>query len=158
MLPLIQEVELLFGSQVDAKRSFGCIGSMQETAQGMLELSKAHRMVLTLGQQGALLWDTKEWQHEPARLARIVERLGAGGALAADVIHGWLDSDLADGLRYGVTLAALALSQSGDMVITNRAELLRLSQESSPLIRSSQFLNHGNRESRRYLTSPCLGG
>jgi len=56
------------------------------------------------------------------------DRLGAGDALAAGVIHGWLDGDLAAGLRYGTTLAALALSQFGDMVITNKEELLRLSQ------------------------------
>ena len=58
-----------------------------------------------------------------------------GDALAAGVIHGWLDKDLAAGLRYGVTLAALALSQFGDMVITNKSELLALSNASSTLAR-----------------------
>ena len=52
-----------------------------------------------------------------------VDRLGAGDALAAGVIHGWLDGDLAMGLRYGVLLAALALTQYGDMVITSQGEL-----------------------------------
>jgi hypothetical protein len=44
----------------------------------------------------------------------------------AGMIHGWLDEDLVTGLRHGVTLAALALSQFGDMVITNQEELLAL--------------------------------
>lgn len=48
---------------------------------------------------------------------------GAGDALAAGVIHGWLDGDLAAGLHCRITLAALALSQFGDMVITNNDEL-----------------------------------
>jgi len=51
------------------------------------------------------------------------------------VIHGWLDGDLSSGLRYGVTLSALALTQFGDMVVTNKSELLALSQGSSALTR-----------------------
>ena len=135
LLPLIQGVELLFCSQADARRVFGCAGSMQEIAQGMLELSKAEHVIVTFAEQGALLWNGNDWQHEPARPTRIVDRLGAGDALAAGVIHGWLDGDLAAGLRYGVTLSALALSQSGDMVITNQEELSRLDVDGPSLSR-----------------------
>jgi 2-dehydro-3-deoxygluconokinase len=135
LLPLIQDVELLFCSQADAIRLFHCKGSSQEIAHGMLELSKAHHVIVTFGEEGALLWDGKEWRHEPALPTHIVDRLGAGDALAAGVIHGWLDGDLSSGLRYGVTLAALALSQFGDMVITNKSELLALSRGSSTLTR-----------------------
>jgi 2-dehydro-3-deoxygluconokinase len=134
-LPLIKGVELLFCSQADARRLFGCNGSMEEVAQGVLELSQARHVIVTFGEQGALLWSGTEWLHEQSRATRIVDRLGAGDALAAGVIHGWLDGDLAVGLRYGVTLAALALSQFGDMVLTNKAELLALSQGSSALTR-----------------------
>jgi 2-dehydro-3-deoxygluconokinase len=135
LLPLIQRAELLFCSQADAARLFHCTGSMQEVAQGILELSKARYVVVTFGEQGALLWNGTEWQHEAARLTRIIDRLGAGDALAAGVIHGWLDHDLSAGLRYGVTLSALALSQFGDMVVTNKSELLALTRGSSSLIR-----------------------
>ena len=135
LLPLIRDVELLFCSQADARRLFQCTGSMQEIAQGMLEISRARHVIVTFGEQGALLWTGSEWQHEPARPTRLIDRLGAGDALAAGVVHGWLDGNLAAGLRYGVTLAALALSQSGDMVVTDRAELLRLIQRDSSLSR-----------------------
>ena len=134
-LLLIKGVELLFCSQADAKRLFGCSGSVQEIAQGVLELSQAQHVIVTFGEQGALLWSGTEWLHEPARATRIVDRLGAGDALAAGVIQGWLDGDVAAGLRYGVTLAALALSQFGDMVLTNKAELTSLCQGSSTLTR-----------------------
>ena len=135
LLPLIQGVELLFCNQADAKRLFNCKGSMQEMAQGMLDLTHARYVVVTFGEQGARLWNGKTWQHEPARATHIIDRLGAGDALAAGVIHGWLDGDLSAGLRYGVTLAALALSQIGDMVITSKSELLALSKESSTITR-----------------------
>jgi 2-dehydro-3-deoxygluconokinase len=135
LLPLIQNVELLFCSQADAIRLFRCTGSMQEVSQRMLELSKARHVLVTFGEQGALLWNGKEWKQEPARPTRILDRLGAGDALAAGLIQGWLDHDVSAGLRYGVTLAALALSQHGDMVITNKSELNGLSQGSSTLTR-----------------------
>jgi 2-dehydro-3-deoxygluconokinase len=135
LLHLIKNVEILFCGQADAKRLFNCDGSMEAVAQGMLELSQAHYVIVTFGDQGALLWDGTKWQHAPARPTHILDRLGAGDALAAGVIHGWLDGDLSAGLRYGVTLAALALSQYGDMVLTNKSELLALSQGSYNITR-----------------------
>ena len=135
LLPMAQGVELLFCGQADAKRLFHCSGSMEEISQGLLEATKARYVIVTFGEQGALLWNGKTWQHEPARPTRIVDRLGAGDALAAGVIDGWLEGDLSAGLRYGTTLASLALSQSGDMVITNRRELLAVSRGDSSLTR-----------------------
>jgi len=135
LLPLIQGVELLFCSQADAARLFHCTGSMQEVAQGILALSQARFVIVTFGEQGALAWNGQEWKHELARPTRLIDRLGAGDALAAGVIHGWLDNDLSAGLRYGVTLAALALTQYGDMVVTNKSELFALSKGGSTLTR-----------------------
>ena len=135
LTPMIQQVELLFCSARDATHLFDCKGTMQEIAQGMLEISHAKYIVITFGEEGAIFWDGKEYLHEPSRSTQIIDRLGAGDALAAGVIHGWLDGDMKAGLRYGVTLAALALSQFGDMVITNKAELIALSQGSSSLTR-----------------------
>ena len=135
LLSMMQEVELLFCSARDAKNLFDCEGNKQEIVQRMLEISQAKYVVITNGEEGALLWDGIEWLYEPARPTQIIDRLGAGDALAAGVIYGWLDGDMKAGLRYGVTLAALALSQLGDMVITNKAELFALSQGDSTLTR-----------------------
>src|SRR5687768_8696369 len=112
LLPLIQNIELLFCSANDAARLFNCTGSDLEISQQMLQLSHAKYVVITTGDRGALLWNGKEWLNVSSRATQIIDRLGAGDALAAGVMHGWLDNDLAAGLRYGVTLAALALSQS----------------------------------------------
>ena len=133
--PLMWGAEILFCSVMDAKRVFHCEGTAQEVAEQLLAHSRARQLVLTLGEQGALLWNGKEWYHEPSRAAQIIDRLGAGDALAAGVIHGWLEGDVVQGLRYGATLAALALSQSGDMVITNKEELLNLCKGGSGLTR-----------------------
>jgi 2-dehydro-3-deoxygluconokinase len=132
---MIQNVDLLFCSARDATHLFDCQGTMQEVAQGLLEISHAKNVVVTFGDEGALLWDGKEWLYATASPTEIIDRLGAGDALAAGVIHGWLDGDMKAGLHYGVMLAALALSQFGDMVITNKEELLALSRGSSSLTR-----------------------
>jgi 2-dehydro-3-deoxygluconokinase len=71
-------------------------------------------------------WDGERILHQPAVPVGMIDRLGAGDALAAGVIHGWLDGDLAKGLRYGTMLAALALSQHGDMVVVTPEELTAL--------------------------------
>jgi 2-dehydro-3-deoxygluconokinase len=135
LLPLLHGAELLFCSQRDAVRLFQRTGSMQDIAQGMLELSKARCVVVTFAERGALLWDGNQWRHERAVPMRILDRLGAGDALAAGVIQGWLDGDLSAGLRYGVMLAALALTQSGDMVVTDIKELLSISRHNSAITR-----------------------
>jgi 2-dehydro-3-deoxygluconokinase len=132
---LFEDAELLFCGKLDAERLFGCSGTPEEIARSIQERSRAKNVVISLGDQGALLWDGKRGILESARPTHIIDRLGAGDALAAGVIQGWLDGDLAVGLRYGVTLAAMALSQYGDSVITNKSELSALSQHSSTLER-----------------------
>jgi 2-dehydro-3-deoxygluconokinase len=135
LLPLITQADLLFCSQADARRLFDCSGSMQEAAQNLLELTHAPRLVMSFGEDAVLCWDGQAWIGEPAHPTRIIDRLGAGDALAAGVLYGVLDGNLPAGLRYGTILAAMALSQSGDMVITTEKEMLALSRQSSSLTR-----------------------
>ncbi len=131
---LIQKVEILFCSKRDAERLFGITGNPQEIARQLSSLSGAKHVVVTLGESGAALLSEELFSHQPSLPTRIVDRLGAGDALAAGVIHGWLDNNLRLGLRYGTALAALALSQHGDMVITTADELKNLSADSDSTV------------------------
>ena len=133
--PLVQGAELLFCGQGDAARVFGCEGEPAAMTQALRDRTGAKHVIMSSGEQGARLWDGQQWLHRPARPTTIIDRLGAGDALAAGVIHGWLNSDLSAGLSYGVTLAALALSQHGDAVVTTREELEALVQADSTLAR-----------------------
>jgi 2-dehydro-3-deoxygluconokinase len=135
LLPLIRQADLLFCSQADAAQLFNCKGSMQEIAQGLLELTGVPKIIVTFGEKGFLCWNGDGWHHEPAQPTQVIDRLGAGDALAAGVLYGLLHSDLQAGLRYGAVLAAMALSQNGDMVITTETEMLALSRQSSTLRR-----------------------
>lgn len=113
----------------------GCKGEMDEIVESMLQISHAKHAAITFGEQGILLWDGEVWKHEPSRPTKIIDRLSDGDALAAGVLHGWLDGNLTEGAEYGVTLAALALSQLGNMVIMNKKELASLINASSTLTR-----------------------
>lgn len=134
--PLIAGVDLLFCGQADAEHLFGCRGDASERIRQLAEQSGARAVVMSIGDGGVLAWDGTTIHHQPASAVHVIDRLGAGDALAAGVIHGWLSGDLAAGLRYGSMLAALALSQHGDMVITTRQELETLvAQQASPFFR-----------------------
>jgi 2-dehydro-3-deoxygluconokinase len=125
--PLIAGVDLLFCGQGDAQRLFGCRGAAEAMLAQLAALSGARTVVMSIGDGGVLATVDGVVLATEAAPVGLIDRLGAGDALAAGVIDGWLDGDLAAGLRRGVVLAALALSQHGDMVVTTRAELEVLS-------------------------------
>ncbi len=126
LTPIIQGVDLLLCGQGDAQRVFGIDGTPEAIVRTLAAYSHAKQVVVTLGDQGAVGWDGSQMILQEALPVQVIDRLGAGDGLAAGVLHGWLSGDLALGLRYGVTLAALALSQHGDAVITTPEEVATL--------------------------------
>ena len=54
---------------------------------------------------------------------RDVDRVGAGDAGDAGIIHGYLDGDLQKGLRYGCAMAALKQTIPGDELIVSKEEI-----------------------------------
>ena len=129
--PLIHEADILFCKGSDAVALFDCKGEPQELMLQLKALTQARALFCTFGEQGAaLLWDG-EFVMQPALPVQIVDRIGSGDAFAAGVLDGWLSgepslanaSGFREGLRRGVALAAIALSQFGDRVLSSRAEL-----------------------------------
>ncbi len=135
--PLIAEADLLFCKSTDASLLFECKGEPRELMSGLKALTRAQAVFCTFGERGAALLLDDEFIAQPALPVQIVDRIGSGDAFAAGVLDGWLDDDpstprpvaarsgqaLREGLRRGVALAAIALSQHGDRVLTSRAEL-----------------------------------
>lgn len=129
--PLLQGVALLFCSLRDAVMLFGCSESPETAVEQLAALTEAGHIVVSLADRGVIGWAGSRFYRQPARAVQIVDRIGAGDALAAGVLHGWLEGDFGAGLAYGVTMAGLALSQHGDMVVTTRAELEMLAAAAS---------------------------
>jgi len=121
--PLIAEADLLFCKSTDAASLFGCEAEPSKLMSALKSLTRAQAVLGTFGERGAALLLGDEFNMQPALPVQIVDRIGSGDAFAAGVIDGWLDGDLHQGLRRGVALAAIALSQHGDRVLTSRAEL-----------------------------------
>jgi 2-dehydro-3-deoxygluconokinase len=129
--PLIKEADILFCKGADAESLFGCAGEPHELMIKLKALTQAQALFCTFGEQGAALLCNGEFVMQPALPVQIVDRIGSGDAFAAGVLDGWLSgnasfadsSALQEGLRRGVALAAIALSQFGDRVLSSRAEL-----------------------------------
>ena len=121
--PLIAEADILFCKSADATALFGCKGEPRELMTNLKGLTRAHTVFSTFGADGAALLIDDEFIAQPALPVQIVDRIGSGDAFAAGALDGWLDGDLRSGLRRGVALAAIALSQHGDRVLSTRAEL-----------------------------------
>ncbi len=132
LIPLIAEADILLCKGPDANALFGCQGDPRQIMAELQKLSKASAIFCTFGDQGAALLCGTEYFHQPALAVQIVDRIGSGDAFAAGVLDGWLSTDpssisnlpfLREGLRRGVALAAIALSQFGDRVLSSREEL-----------------------------------
>lgn len=120
---LIQEADLLFCARGDAATVFNIEGTPEDVVEQLADLSRASTIVSSIGAEGVIAWDGKRLLREPAVPVVVIDRIGAGDGLAAGVVHGWLDDDLPGGLRFGTAMAALALSQNGDMIITTLDEV-----------------------------------
>ena len=131
LLKLVDGIDLLFCAQGDAATLFNFTGEPEETIRQLANQTNTKTVVMSIGDRGVIAWDGTELLHAAALPVEVIDRIGAGDALAAGVIHGWLDDDLAQGLQYGVALAALALSQHGDMITTNQQELETVIQDAS---------------------------
>jgi len=122
---LIAEVDLLICGETDAEILFGLEGDEGEILAELQALTRAQHVILTLGARGAAALSEGQLLRQPAVPAQVVDRFGAGDAFAAGVLDGWLDGSVREGLRRGASLAALAVTQRGDMVLTDRAEMNR---------------------------------
>ncbi|MGQ0601388.1 MAG: sugar kinase [Anaerolineales bacterium] len=121
--PLIAEADMLFCKGADAALLFGCAGEPRELMTQLKALTRAQSIFCTFGERGAALLTAESFAVEPAIPVQIVDRIGSGDAFAAGALDGLLDANPCAGLERGVALAAIALTQHGDRVLTSRAEL-----------------------------------
>ena len=125
----MKEIDLLFLARRDAVSVFGFDGEVSDVIDQVGQMTGARNIVMSLSSDGVVGWDGSSIRHVKARDVGIIDRIGAGDAMVSGILHGWFGGDLFAGLRYGTMMAALAMSQTGDAVITNQAELDRLLSE-----------------------------
>ena len=81
---------------------YGFAGAPKDIVRQLGELTSASAIVTSLGSEGIIAWDRRSFHIEPAKDIQVIDRIGAGDAMVAGVLHGWLQGDLFKGLRYGV--------------------------------------------------------
>lgn len=127
--PMLGGAAVVFCKASDAAL-FGLTGEPGAIARRLGERFGVGWAVVSHGAGGVSGWDGARAWHQPALLVHIVDRLGAGDALAAGVLDGWLAGvSLGHALHTGAIMAALALAQAGDAVLTTRVEIERLRSE-----------------------------
>ncbi len=135
--PLVSAAHLLFCSRADATTVLGVpAGEAEAVLGGLGEVTDARLIVMSMGEDGLLGWDREanRVEHVPARQVTIIDRIGAGDAMVAGVLHGYLGGDVGRGLRYGAVCAALALGNWGDQLVVDAAELERLTDHEGGMI------------------------
>ena len=129
---LLPMCDLLIASDADAEHLFGITGDdFGEVAE---ELATRFGVPTVAGtrREAPLVWRNRfaavgysagqtfesAWYE-----VEIVDRLGAGDALAAGLIHGLIDGDLKKGLDYGAAMGALKHTIPGDLPWLTKAEI-----------------------------------
>jgi len=123
LTPLLTGVDLLICGEADAATVFGLSGDAERVLRGLATLAPQAAVVLTRGDNGAVVLEGDRAQSVPGVPVQVVDGLGAGDAFTAGVLDGWLDGSLVHGLRQGVTLASMALASAGDALVVTRSEL-----------------------------------
>lgn len=123
LAPLIAQADLLICGEADAAAVFGCTGTVEEVLAGLASLAPRAVVVLTSGERGASALVDGGVVTAPGVPVEVRDGLGAGDALAAGVIDGWLGGSLEQGLRQGVVMASMALASAGDALMVTRDEL-----------------------------------
>jgi len=129
---LLPQVDALIASEADAEHLFGITGSdFTEVAKGLVARFGVS-IVAGTRREAPLVWRNRfaavgyanGETHESAWYeVEIVDRLGAGDALAAGLIHGLIDGDLKKGLDYGAAMGALKHTVPGDLPWLTRDEI-----------------------------------
>ena len=128
-------VDLLISPLRDSEEVFATKSSARDTASELQQRYGLQRVVVTAGADGAFAVDGDAALSASAVESGEVDRVGTGDAFDAGVIHGFLDDDLATGLRTGCSLAALKRTIPGDVLITSQAEIEATTGAAAHLIR-----------------------
>ncbi|MFI7679147.1 sugar kinase [Actinophytocola sp. NPDC049390] len=121
--PFVESADILFCRHGDARQLFGFGPTAEDALAALCEMSSARHVLVSSSEHGVVASVDGRRVTAPACPVDIVDRLGAGDGLAAGFLHGWLSDDLEHAPMLATAMAALALSQRGEQVITTRQEL-----------------------------------
>jgi 2-dehydro-3-deoxygluconokinase len=132
MTGLLPLCDLLIASEGDAELLFGIRGENFAGIAKQFQDRFGVQQVAGVKRETPLVWRNRfgcvgysngEFHESPWYEVEIVDRLGAGDAMASGLIHGLLDGDFAKGVEYGAAMGALAHTIPGDLPWVNVEEV-----------------------------------
>jgi len=123
MTGLLSFCDVLIATEPDAEQLFGITGSDFPDVAKKLIVRFGLKAIAGTKRETPLVWRNRfgavgfangEFYETPWYEVEIVDRLGAGDALASGLIHGLLDGDFNKGLEYGAAMGALKHTIPGD--------------------------------------------
>jgi len=124
--PIIEQVNVLICSIDDSSRVFRIDEDGPGSALALRRRFNVETVVVTQGEKGATAVDDAGVITVPAIPTSTVDPFGAGDAFCAGVVDGILDGSLEAGLRRGVVLASIKMTQTGDIATITRQGLERV--------------------------------
>ncbi|WP_322801018.1 sugar kinase [Thermoflexus sp.] len=124
--PFLPAIDVLFCTLQEARQVLGWSGDPETMLREAAQRYPGMTIVLTLEEGGALLWYEGEIYKQPGYPLEPLDRVGAGDAMVAGFLTGFLQEDPLRGLAYGVAYAALKHTFIGDIAWCNRSDLEQL--------------------------------
>ncbi len=132
MSSLLPMCDVLIASEADAEQLFGITGvGFAQISQQLISRFGITTIVGT-NREASLVWRNRfaamaysggQLHESPWYEVEIVDRLGAGDALAAGLLHGLCEGDLKMALNYGAAMGAIKHSIPGDLPWVTREEV-----------------------------------
>jgi len=148
MIPLVEQSDIVVANEEDAADVFGIVAGMTKVDRGELDYAAyedvARQLVdrfelrmaaITLRQShsasenswSACLWDGAEFLTSKSYRIRLVDRVGAGDAFSAGLIHGLLSGKTrSEALEFGVAASCLKQTILGDFDLVTVDEVQEL--------------------------------
>lgn len=123
---LARGADVLISPEADLRILFGWQGPPEELARTAAQRLQAGMVVLTCGGEGAVCLREGSLRREAVVPATHVDRVGAGDAFSAGLLHGLLQGRPERALDYAVAMASLKHTVRGDALAITPEELERV--------------------------------
>lgn len=129
LAPLCEAADVVLVAHRDAVELWHCADDVSQCAVELQE-RWGGIIIVSTGADGVVASNGNSVIEVPAIPATVVDRMGAGDALASGVIYKLLQKDSLDSaLKFGVAMAALALSVPGDIAYVDHTDVERCLQQ-----------------------------
>ncbi|MHA1132058.1 MAG: PfkB family carbohydrate kinase, partial [Candidatus Helarchaeota archaeon] len=134
---ILPSIDILLSSEADIDLLFKPKKGLKQKCQKLIDQFSLKLIALTRGPAPSYLLDVEGTEiFGKGYRPQLIDRIGAGDAYDAGILHGYLSDDLHMGLTYGEAMSALKFSIPGDFLIASKDEIVSfIQQEQLRLVR-----------------------